>query len=85
MLKVGDKVVYIQEFGYKNIKKILTLYNIYTIKEFSSNDFIKSEEDTNKTLFYHFEETGKTGFNGKNFISLTEYRKLKIEKIKSKI
>ena len=85
MLKVGDKVVYIQDFGYKNIENLLILYSIYTISGFSSNEFIKSDENTNKTEFYHFEETGKIGFNYKYFIPLIEYRKLKIEKIKERI
>lgn len=85
MLKIGDKVVYVWYLSDKYFNHILKPGHIYTINAFSSNEFIKSEENTDKTEFYHFEETGKTGFNSKYFIPLIEYRKNKIKKIKERI
>ena len=80
-MKIGDKVVYNNYSEYINLDKMLKRDSIYTISKFSNNEFNTSENPNDKE-FYHFEESGTTGFNKRYFTPVLECRKLKIEKLK---
>ena len=77
MFKVGDKIVCIDDspligVGNEPIPRGLTKYKTYTIIRIKHN-----------VLFYFILDDGREGFdNIERFIPLTEFRKLKIDKIK---
>ena len=81
MVKIGDKVVCVKEFGGEII-----LYNTYTISDFYSqnNNFhtYNHIENYNNSKFYRFKEMDlRKGYNIIYFIPLVEFRKNKILKI----
>ncbi len=82
MFKVGDKVVCIDDSVVKGtlIPIHLTLYKTYTVLKY--NDFYLHRDDCIHIIDDNHQN--KIYFSNK-FISLTEYRRLKLEKICSRL
>lgn len=75
MFKEGDQIVAIEDDHY------LTKGKIYIVKQVS----IDNIDNTNSIIFIRANEGISQWYGGEDFISLLEYRKQKINKIKEKI
>lgn len=81
MFKVGDKVICINNIStYGNSVEPLDLYHTYIVKE-----VVPINNKRHKIISIVPEGFLGMGFNEKRFVHLTDFRKMKLDKIKKRL